>query len=91
MILIRQRADVPEIRPTSGCWAGPVMSRLHMLAPDSPVTFSQWAWGQSLFRNPVEADTGGTESGPGTPLGSLEMSICATAQDLNEKLPEDKH
>lgn len=30
-------------------------------------------------------------SGLGTPLGSLETSICATDQDLNKKPPRDKH
>lgn len=92
MILIRHGADVPRLVPTSGCWAGPVVSRWHTLVADSPVTFSQWAWGQSL---PSEVQWKQTlkepGSGPGTPLGSLESSICATAQDLNKNLLHDKH
>lgn len=60
MILISQRADVPGAVPTSGCWAGPVVSRPRAPVADSPVTFSQWARGQRLFRMTVETDTLGT-------------------------------
>lgn len=91
MILIRHGADVPGLVPTSGCWAGPVVSQWHTLAADSPATFSQWAWGQSLpFGVQWEQTVEEPGSGPGTPLGSLESSICATEQDLIRKLPNEK-
>lgn len=91
MILIRHGADVPGLVPTSGCWAGPVVSRRRTLVADSPATFSQWAWGQSL---PLEVQWEQTVeepgSGPGTPLGSLETSICATVKHLNKELHRDE-
>lgn len=75
---------MPRLVPTSGCWAGLVVSLWHTLVAESPVTFPQSAWGSNLplgvQQNQTLEEPG---QGPGTPLGSLESSICATAQGSN--------
>lgn len=70
MILIRHGADVPRLVPNLGVLSGAAVA---LFTCD---LFTAGLGG-------VEASTVGSD--PGTLLGSLGSSICATVRDLNKK------